>query len=347
MGLLQKAATFKVLKVAGSVPSLGEVKSILSGLPHKDINGTSDKEAFSVCHVEDVFKAGAVEQSESTLAFGVRHDKKTISRPMFKKRYKEEMLKLRKERKGTKLKITKDDRQLIKENVEGELYSQAKVVEKLIEVLWDTKDQTLYVGVTSDKIIDSIIHVLITAFQSLELKSWNPLDIKTKHEDVETSRNNFWNAFFTWIFYETRKKDKDKPIWVPGNITFSKNDNSVTIKGDTDISMEVWTAVLTSKLVESLDLGYEVDKEHKYEVNLKEGSWAFRGLKITPDIRHENLETAIFERVESYKQFIAKFTQLVRQYESIRNDEKQDNGFWESLSSLSSSKIRNEIGGMV
>ena len=345
MGLLNKAASFTVLKSKGDAPLLADIKKVLSNAPHKDITGTSEKEHFSVCSISDVF-VNKIQQSDVILAFGVRWDKKTISKSQYKKLFKEEMQKLRKERKGTKLKITKEDKLLIKANVEGALYAEAKPVEKLIEVLWDTTG-TLYVGVTSNKILDSVILLLIRLFEDLELKSWSPLDVKTKHSDVKSSRENVWNGFFTWIFYETRKKEKDKPIWVPGNITFSKNESSVTLKGDTDISMEVWTSVLSSKLVNTLDLGYEVDKEHQYQVTLSVGSWAFKQLKIAPEIRHESPESAIFERVQSFKQFIDKFTQLVKQYESVRNDDKQDKVFWDSLSDLASVKIKNEIGGML
>lgn len=347
MGLLQKAATFTALKTSGTLLSVGEVKKILLEQTHKDITGLSEKEKFTVCGISDVYTT-SVEQAESILAFGIRHDKKSISAPLFKKRYKEEMQKLRKDRKGTKQKITKEDRLLIKDNINGELYSAAQPVEKLIEVLWDVKDQTIYVGVSSPKVLDSIIHLLLQAFDELNLAPWNPLDVKTKHDpQAKSSRDNFWNAFFTWLFYETRKKDKDKPIWVPGNITFSKNDTSVTIKGDTDISMEVWTSVLASKLVDKLDLGYEVDKQHQFQCTLSKGSWALKQLKVLPEIKHENMESSIFERSQSYKQFIEKFTQLIKQYESIRNDEKKDQGFWESLTTLTSSKIKNEIGGML
>lgn len=340
MGLLKKKATFTILEVLEGIPSKETIIQELSNQKFVDITNTSNAEAFSVCQITDVFTQEIME-SGPIVGFGIRYDKKSISKTLLKKRYKEELAKLRKEKYGSK--ISKEEKLLLKETVIGELYSQAKPIEKLIEVLWETKNNKIYVSSASNKIVDAVSILLCRVFEEIELSRWTPLSETTVHEQIKGSRENFQNAFFTWLFYET-KNLKNKRLWIPSNIKFLGNETSITIKGDPEISIEAALAAFNSKLVESLDLGYgKEDDATSYSVSLKEGSWSFRGLTFTPDIKHEDTLSAMFERVQSFEEFLDQFINLIHEFEAIRNDSKTDKMFWDSLSKITFNHLKEQL----
>lgn len=340
MGLLKKAATFTVVRIEGEIPLLAEIKAKIEGSATPDINGTSAPEAFSLCKVSDVFDKSVI-QGETALAFGMRHDKKTISKSLFKKKYSEALKKLKYEAKLAKRKVDKDEKALLKENILGELYAEAKPIEKLVEVIWDTSKNVAYVGSASKMIVDAFVVTMMKLFPHLTFAAWMPLQTETKHVDRKGSKDHFQNAFFTWIFYETKiKRDK---FWIPLNIKFLNDSAQVTIKGDTEISLESYLSVYHGRLVDGLDLGY-TQGEQQYELSLSRGSWAFKKLLIKPEMVHENLDSAVFERSRSFHEVTEKFVELVREFESIRNDDTKDLAFWKSLNEMASKKIKEGLG---
>jgi hypothetical protein len=343
MGLLKKKASFTVFNVAGEMPLLKEVMNIITNDPTPDIKGTTAKEAFSLCAMQDVFEKGAI-QGEASIGFGVRHDFKSISdsKALLKKQFKEELKKLKAECKGTKRKIDKEAKQEIKERLEGDLYLKTDPTEKHFECLWDTKEKILYVGITSDKILAGVMSHLIKLFPTLQFSVWNPLSSETKHaSELKGSSDNFQNAFFTWIFYET--KTNAVQYWSPLNIKFMNDDATVSIKGDTAISLEAYFALYASRFVDGIDLSYKVNDERRFDVSLKRGSWSFRGVKITPDINFEGLESAVFERSRTFKEFLGVFQNLIKQFEEIRNDSSKDKKFWKSVQTLAADRIKREF----
>jgi len=345
MGLLKKAATFTVFEVRGSLPSLAEIKSKIETSPTPQIEGTSAPEAYSFCNVEEVFEKKVI-QGEAVLGFGLRHDKKTISKPLFKKKYKEALKKARGEAKQAKRKITKEDKELIKANIEGELYSEVKPIEKHFEVLWDTRNGRIFVGSGTPKVLAGFINVMVKLFEDLTIVQWYPLSKDTKHVDAKGSRENFQNAFMTWVFYET--KQKKETFWCPLSVKFLGGDTAVTVRGDAEASLEPFLSIVSSRLVDQMDLGYSLDKENgdkmKYEVTIKRGDWAFRGLKVAPEINHENIESAVFERSAALGEYVEHFQKLVREYEEIRNDEVKDKTMWTTMTNFASERIRKELG---
>lgn len=344
MGLLSKAATFTILNITGSnLPSLAEVKEMVENTPVKEIEGSSDKESYGFCKIDEVFEVGAV-QGETVLGFGLRQDKKTISNSLFRKKFREALKKAKIDARARKAKITKEDKEMLKENILGELYAEASPIEKLTEILWDTERNQVYFGATQAVVIDSFIRLVLAKFSDVTVTPLNPLSPETKHADLKGSRDNFQNAFFTWIFYETKVK-KDI-LWNPNNIKLLKGDTTVTIKGDTTVSLEAYLSIYGNRLVDSLDLGYNVGTEaskKEYQVTLKRGSWSLMKVKISPEIVHENNESAVFERAASFREFVSLFLELVKQYEAIRNDAAQDKKFWDSLHNLASDHIKKEL----
>lgn len=141
MGLMKKAANFTVVKVLGleNVP-VDEIRSSLEATRIKDIKGTGDAEAFGFCKIDDPFEFGLA-VSDGMLGFGLRHDKKKVSKTLFKRLYKEE---LKKQKAGfgfgKKKKMSKEEKQFIKDEVLAKLYAEATPLEKVSEVILHFKD---------------------------------------------------------------------------------------------------------------------------------------------------------------------------------------------------------------
>ena len=344
MGLLKKAATYTIVDVSGQIPPLKEIKLAIENTPVVDIEGSSKGEAFGFCHISDVYEKGVI-QGETVLGFGVRHDKKSTSKELLKKKYKEAIKKARAEFRGSKKKMTKDDRRLIKENIQGELNAGATPIQKLIEVLWDTEGKRLYIGSGSKGAVDACTNLLINTFKDATFMPWNPLSPDTEHSgDAKGTKDNFQNAFFTWIFYKTKVK-KDE-FWLPVNIKFLQNDTTVSVRGDTAISLETYLAVYNGRMVDALDLGCSVgsgDARKEYQVSLSRGSWAFKKLSVKPNIEHENIDSAVFERAAAFREFTECYLKQVREFEEIRNDEKEDGAFWNGLLNLASKQVKEGL----
>jgi hypothetical protein len=340
MGLLKKAATFSVIQVQGNIPDLNTLKSSIEGSTTPNIEGSTAPECFSFCKINDVFDKEVI-QGDQTIAFGLRHDKKVVSKSLFKKKYSEGLKKLKVEAKQAKRKVEKDEKVILKDNILANLYAGAKPLEKLIEILWDTETKTIYVGTANKALIDAFVSQCTKLFPEMELIRWQPLSPETQNSDVKGSKDNFQNAFFTWVYYET-KINKDK-FWIPLNITFVNDSAQVSIKGDTDISLESYLSIYHGRLVDSLDIGYS-DDDQQYEMTLTRGTWAFKKFLTKPEIVHENLDSAAFERSKLFKEVTDKFTKLVKEFEEIRNNDDKNRKFWKSLSDMASQKIKESLG---
>lgn len=347
MGLLKKAATFTMLEIKGDLGPLKEMIQVIEEYPTPNIDGKSDEQAFSFSKINDVFEKGVV-MGETVLGFGMRQDKKSISKSLLKKKMQEGMKNIKSDAKAKKQKITKEDKQLLKDNIMGEMFAEAKPIEKLVEVLWDTEKQVVYLGTSSKDIVGSFVSLILKVFPAAEIKQWNPLNPETK-EDAEKkgTKECFQNAFFTWIFYETRVQTGK--MWIPLNIKFLSDSAAVTIKGESDISLETYFAIYRSRFVDSLDLGYVFEEgkdKQEYEVSLSRGSWTIKNLKMKPEMVHEEVQSAVFERAKTFGEFVGRLVKLVKEFEEIRNNDNKDKKFWESLKVMASDHIKQELEGI-
>lgn len=342
MGLIKKAATFTVFNVEDEDKfTIKEIIECLNKQVIPEIEGNSSKEAFGFCSLEDPFENG-VTLGETSLGFGLRHDSKKISKTAAKKRFKEEFSKLKQEAKLSRKKITKEEKQALKEQIESQFYADATVDEKLYEIIWDTKNKLLYLGTASGKIVDGAQELFLKTFPDTTFSLWNPISENTEHvPDAKGTPENFQNAFFTWIFKET--KVNPAKCWNPTAVKFVNDDAEITVKGDTAVTLETFISLLASRLVDGLDMGYQLDDERKFEVNLNRGSWAIKKLKIMPEINFENTESAVFERSASFKEFLDVFQNLVKEFEAVRNDKESNQEFWKSIKDLSNDRIKREF----
>lgn len=344
MGLIKKAATFTVFKVdfeEADLISVPELKSTVEKVVAPVIDGTTSREAFSFCSLEDLFETGVV-QGGAVIGFGMRHDSKKISKAQAKRMLVEQFKDLKSEAKATRTKITKEDKKILKEKIEGDLYMKAKAEEKLYEIIWDTPNKTIYVGSGSGKIVAGAQETFMKAFPKIKFNLWDPISEDTKHApDMKGTPENFQNAFFTWIFKET--KINPAQCWNPTAVTLINDDATITVKGDTSVSLETFFSLLASRLVDGLDVGYKIDDDRKFEVNLQRGSWAIKKLKIMPEMSFENLDSAVFERSRTFKEFLDVFQKLIKDFESVRNNDKANKEFWKSLKDLSNERIKREF----
>lgn len=341
MGLLRKAATFTVFEISGILPE--NLQSIIENVDVPKIEGTSTPEAFSFCSMSDPYEKGVIE-SGGVYGIGLRHDFKSISdsKAQAKKLYKEKLVEMRKEAKAERRKITREDKKNLKDSIEADFYMKAPVSQKSYDLLLDTRNKLLYVGSTTASVLDGFIMYALKVLPDTQFNIWNPLSEETQHNaEIKGSPDNFQNAFFTWIFYET--KQNSEIFWSPVNIKFLNDDATISVKGDTAISLETFFAIHASRLVDSLDVGYKMDDERRIEVTLKRGTWGFKGLKVVPEMKHESEDSAVFERAGLFKEFLEMFEKLVKQFEEIRNSPEKNKDFWKSLKKLAEERIRREF----
>jgi hypothetical protein len=305
------------------------------------IDGTIARDAFGICSLEDLFEVGVTRGKES-LGFGLRHDSKKISKAQAKRLFGEEFKELKLEAKANRTKITKEDKKLLKEKIEGDLYLKAKPEEKHYEVIWDATNKLIYLGTGSGKVVGGFQETLMKAFPKMKFDLWNPISEQTKHApDMKGTPENFQNAFFTWIFRET--KTNPSQCWNPMTVKLINDDATITVKGDTSISLEAYFSLLASRLVDGLDIGYKIDDDRKIEVSVQRGSWAFKKLKIMPEVSFETDDAAVFERAIAFKEFLDLFQKLIHQFEAVRNDATSNKEFWKSIKDLSNDRIKREF----
>jgi len=343
MSLLKKAATFTVFTVGQEDKSLTaqELKKLVQKQVIPVIEGTIAQDAFGFCSMEDLFEVGVTE-SGGVLGFGIRHDGKKISKALAKRLFDEQFAEMKETAKLERRKITKEDKKLLKEKIEGDLYLKAKPEEKHYEVIWDTRNNLIYVGSGSGKIVAGAQETFMKALPTVKFDLWDPISEKTKHvPEMKGTPENFQNAFFTWIFKET--KINPSRCWNPMTVKLINDDATITVKGDTSVSLETFFSLLASRLVDGLDMGYKIDEEHKIEVTLQRGSWAIKKLKIMPEMNFETTDAAIFERAGSFKEFLDLFQGLVQEFEAVRNDEKSNREFWKSIKDMSNDRIKREF----
>lgn len=338
MGLMKKAANFTVIKVTGlEQTSVSEIKSSLETSRIKSIKGTGDAEAFGICKIDDPFEF-ALSASDGMLGFGLRHDKKKVSKTLFKRLYKEE---LRKQKGGLvgfgkKKKMSKEEKQFIKEEVLSKLYVEATPLEKLHEVILNYKDGVVFIGTTTPQVVDGFTACLRKLFPEIEINPWQPEAIEN---ETKGTKENYQNALLTWILHKSVADTKRQ--WIPQSAKFFDGVSTVTVKSEHEFPTEAWLSSYKDRVVDALSFSITKD-EKQVDISLSRGSWCLKQVKCKPDVVHEDADSALFERYSLFNGVVEDIKDIVEEFGKIRGSDDEEL-FWNEVHESSMKRIKQEV----
>ena len=325
MGLIKKAANFTVLSVEG----LGEmtpiqIETALSKGRIKDIKGVGDPEAFGFCKVNDPFDF-ALSYGSGVLGFGLRHDKKKISSGLFKKLYRAELRKIVMNKQSTrKVRLSKEEKQYAREEVLARMYSEASPIEKVAEVILNCQDGIAFLGATNPYQIDGFCQSLRKVLPDVQVSIWNP---KAVDNETKGTKENYQNALLTWIL--SNSLNDSSRGWVPQSAKFYDGVSTVSVKSDQELPSEAWFSSFKDRVVDAISFSL-IEKDRGVDLSLSRGSWCFRGVKFNPEVAHEDLESALFERFNSLNEVVSRVKKIVEEFNEIRGTAKES-AFWEQM----------------
>jgi hypothetical protein len=338
MGLMKKAANFTVVKITGLADTPAkEIITALEGAKIKEIKGTGDAEAFGFCKIDDPFERGT-SVSDGMLGFGLRHDKKKVSKTLFKRLYKEE---LRKQKGGLigfgkKKKMTKEEKQFVKDEVLSKLYAEASPLEKLNEVILNYKEGVAFIGTTTPQVVDGFSACIRKLFPDVEISVWQPevIDNETKG-----TKENYQNALMTWILHKSVSEPKRQ--WVPQSAKFFDGVSTITVKSEHEFPTEAWLSSYKDRVVDALSFSITKD-DKQIDISLSRGSWSLKQVKCKPDVVHEDADSALFERYHLFNGVVSEISEIVTEFGKIRGTDDEES-FWQEVHTSSMERIKQEV----
>jgi hypothetical protein len=337
MGLIKKAANFTVLSIEG----LGEmtpveIEAALSKGRIKDIKGMGDSEAFGFCKVNDPFDF-ALSYGSGVLGFGLRHDKKKISKGLFKKLYRAELRQTVLNKQTTKkVRLSKEEKQYAREEVLARMYSEATPIEKVAEVILNSQDGVAFLGTTNPYQVDGFCQCLKKVLPEAEVTVWNP---KAIEHETKGTKENYQNALLTWIL--SNSLNDSSRGWVPQSAKFFDGVSTISVKSDQELPTEAWFSSFKDRVVDAISFSL-IEKDRGVDLSLSRGSWCFRGVKFSPEIAHEDVESALFERFTSLSEVVSRVKKIVEEFNEIRGTDKES-AFWEQMHIDAKEKIKSEV----
>jgi hypothetical protein len=339
MGLMKKAANFTVVSIDGLKDlDVTSIKESLSRCRIKDIKGTGDAQAFGFCKIDDAFEFDLC-FSDGLIGVGLRFDKKQISKTLFKKLYKAE---LKKQNSGLgistkkKKRLTKEEKQFVKEEVMSRLYAEAVPLEKVFEVILNYKEGKAFIGAIAPAIVDGFGECLRRVIPTASVSVWSPEPIDN---DTKGSKENYQNALFTWILHKSVAEPKRQ--WIPHSATFFDGSSTVTVKSDSEFPTEAFFSSYKDRVVDALK--FSVEKEDRQmDVSLSRGSWGFKQVKFKPEVVHEDADSALFERYSSLDEVVTNLKKIVDEFGEIRGTKKEQD-FWTQVHKDAKEKIKLEV----
>jgi hypothetical protein len=249
MGLIKKAANFTVLTVEGLKKFKPvEIETALLKGRIKDIKGSGDVEAFGFCKINDPFDFSVV-YNNGILGFGLRHDKKKISKGLFKKLYKSELRQLISlNDSGRKRKrLSKEEKLYAKEEVLARMYAEAQPIEKVCEVLLNFQEGVAFVGTTNPHEIDGFCDGFKKVLPEAQLSVWCPEIIDP---DTKGTKENYQNALLTWVL--TKSVSETDRGWTAQSAKFYDGISTINIKSDQELPPEAWFSSFKDRVVDAV-----------------------------------------------------------------------------------------------
>ncbi len=134
--------------------------------------------------------------------FSLRIDRRMIPAAVMKMRCLEAEKKWLAENRVKK--IYKDQREAIRESVRLELEENIPPVPKVIEVVWNVEEGTVYVGSLSPNILQNFVDIFRTTFD-LQLNPTQPFDLEACKDRIKPYM--IQREFLTWLWFKTEERE--------------------------------------------------------------------------------------------------------------------------------------------
>lgn len=211
---------------------------------------------------------------------GFRIDVKAVPKPLLKKLFKE---KLRERQRDLGEKLTKADKQILKEECKEQLLLKTLPNPKMVTWIWDREKNRIYLDSKSPKVVD--------AFSAFFSKTFDtPLEIMTFGIESDEITH-----FLDWLWKNVNSLETS---WVDQDVTLGSEEDTFKFKGpDIGKHVEEIDSFKKDKTVKTIGIGTVINK-HDFYLTFSAKNMII-GAANKNKIKHESIETAVLDNSDN------------------------------------------------
>lgn len=144
------------------------------------------------------------------------------------------------------------------------------------------------------------------------------MDMTVMYEDYK----HIGNEFLTWIWFQT-DKEKDFNFSVGNKVVFSREKDTVTIKGEESDIIVGKVAMSDEYIVSEMQLIYSTD-DPRFSFVIKGQDLSLRSLKVPATQNDgEDMDGYIIEKMSYVEELYSAIDKLYKEFILLRTDEKK------------------------
>lgn len=228
---------------------------------------------------------------------GYRYDKKKVPSALIKKLYGEKI----KERLKEGVKLSKDDKKILKQECKDQLMMQTLASPKMVSWILDTEKNMVYLSTKSMSVVDSFVKLFSTTFDtSLTIKNFGLSD--------ESLISDFLD--YLWEHLENSEDNENPNFWMDQEVTFDFDKNIFKFNGPRiEEYREDIENFKKSKRIKSINVGVKIG-ESNYSVTFNNQNMLL-GIDSLDKMEHEEPETAIIDNKDRIHSIMGRIENLV------------------------------------
>lgn len=253
-------------------------------------------------NISDMFKDFDIDDTLVVDSYvgGYRYDKKKVPSALIKKLYGEKI----KERLKEGVKLTKDDKKILKQECKDQLMMQTLASPKMVSWILDTEKNMVYLSTKSMGVVDTFTRLFNTTFDtSLTVKNFGLSD--------ESQISEFLD--YLWEHLENTEDNESPNFWMDQEVTFDFDKNIFKFNGPRiEEYREDIENFKKSKRIKSINVGVKIG-ESNYSVTLNNQNM-FLGIDSLDKMEHEEPETAIIDNKDRIHSIMDRISNLVENF---------------------------------
>ena len=230
------------------------------------------------------------------LVGGFRIDTKVVPKPLIKKLYREK-LKDHQQEFGTKL--NKTDKQILKEECKQQLLLKALPNPKMVNWIWDTEKNRVYLDTKSTKVIDAFMGMFTATFEtSLEAITFDIIP------DEITN-------FLDWLWQNIEKLET---TWLDKDISLESETDTFKFNGpEIGKHIEEIESFKKTKNIKTISVGTALNK-NDFGITFNAKNMII-GVANKNKIKHESIETAVLDNCDNITVILDTISNWVKLYQ--------------------------------
>jgi len=253
-------------------------------------------------NISDMFKDFDMEDTLVVDSYvgGYRFDKKKVPAALIKKLYGEKI----KERLKEGVKLTKDDKKILKQECKEQLMMQTLASPKMVSWILDTEKNMVYLSTKSMSVVDSFVKLFSTTFETgLTVKNFGLSD--------DTQISEFLD--YLWQHLENSEENESPDFWMDQEVTFDFDKNIFKFNGPRiEEYREDIENFKKSKRIKSMNVGVKI-VESNYSVTFNNQNMLL-GIDSLDKMDHEEPETAIIDNKDRIHSIMGKIENLIENF---------------------------------